>query len=278
MSYVEFLRVRRAFYIYAAIVATIVLIIVVSIHAARFHGSGGSVHISIGTGTDVRGDTHAPGGSRNDIGAIPFGLLLGLAGYFSAAFGTVLASSLNRENERGFAFTKPVSRARLALSYMAVDVAAIVAAYAYALLVFCLTPLASLGLLPAIVRDSHALGVLFLLLGFSLLWYGVLQAVTAGYRGRGGKFVGFSWIVFLVLVQLASVNALGPIFHGIVMLLNIVNPFAYVTSISSHSNLGGDAVVDSVFPLSIEARAAITWCLAAAGCAVAIAAWKRVEV
>lgn len=128
MSYVEFLRVRRAFYIYAAIVATIVLIIVVSIHAARFHGSGGSVHISIGTGTDVRGDTHAPGGSRNDIGAIPLGLLLGLAGYFSAAFGTVLASSLNRENERGFAFTKPVSRARLALSYMAVDVAAIVAA------------------------------------------------------------------------------------------------------------------------------------------------------
>ncbi len=275
MSFVEFLRVRRAFYIYAAIVAAIMAIIVISIH---FAGHGANVHISVGTGGDVGPGTHARGRAQHGIDSIPLGLLLGLAGYFSAAFGTVLASSLNRENERGFAFTKPVSRARLALSYMAVDVVGIVAAYVYALFVFCLPPLASIGLLRAIVRDSHALGILFLVLGFSLLWYGVLQAVTAGYRGRGGKFVGFSWIVFLVLVQLASVNVLGPIFHGIVMLLNIVNPFAYVTGITSHSNLGGDTIVNSVFPLSIEARAAITWCLAAAGCAVAIAAWKRVEV
>lgn len=276
MSYAEFLRVRKAFYIYAGIVAAVVLAIIISLHFASVHGSNVQVSVNL---DDSAGRTKTPGAPLHGVTAIPLGLLLGLAGYFAAVFGTFVASSLNRENERaGFVFTKPVSRARLALSYMTVDVLAIVAAYVYALVVFCLLPLASLGLLRAIFWDSHALGIAFLTLGFAFLWYGVLQAITAGYPGRGGKFVGFSWIVFLVLAQLATVTMFGPIFHGIVMLLDLFNPFAYLTGLSSSSKLGGDAVVTSVFAFSMETRAAMMWCIAVAGCAVAVLAWKRVEV
>jgi len=53
-------------------------------------------------------------------------------------------------------------------------------------------------------KAVYAFGVLFLALGFSLLWYGVLQVVTAGYRGRGGTFVGFSCIVRRMRVAIAA--------------------------------------------------------------------------
>src|SRR5208283_4336849 len=110
---------------------------------------------------------------------------------------------LNRERDSlDFTLTRPVSRERIALSYFAVDLAAIVAAFAFAFAVICLLPLAAAGLLGRITADPNAWWILALGLGMSFMWYGIVQAVTARLRGGGGWIAGGSWAFFGVLLLL----------------------------------------------------------------------------
>src|SRR4029077_2513671 len=107
MAYVEMLRLRKALAIYAIVVVAVFLLILIPSHWP---------------GAVVHGDTAV---------SIPLSVLLPIVGFCAIIFATTISTSLNRENDGvEMVWTKPVSRERLALTYIAFDLAAIVLAYA----------------------------------------------------------------------------------------------------------------------------------------------------
>ena len=219
-------------------------------------------------GTDVR--------SLHDLNfGVPLGILFGIAGFVAIGFATILGTSLNKENTLGgFAFTKPISRERLALTYFAVDAGGIVAMFLYALLLEVIA-LGILGIFDRIFLDSNAFAILAISLGAAAMWYGLLQALTSVIRSSGGMYIGISWGVFLALTTLSIVTALGPVFHTLIMALNYLNPLAYYSGVDV---AGTTATTSSVIALGEGPRIAITWSVGIVACAAAALGWKRVEV
>jgi hypothetical protein len=279
MAYVEFLRARKAFYFFAGIIAVMIGVLLLSLFAS--HGGSNTFRLQLGSaiilhkGADGR-IVETPVSGIPGVN-IPLGALFGLAAYCAAVFATVISTSLNRERDDvDFPFTRPVSRERMALSYFAVDLAAIFAAFAFAFVVMCLVPLATAGLLGRITSTPQAWWILALGLGMSFMWYGIIQAITAGMRGSGGWIAGGSWALFGVLLVMPGAQWLGPIVHGVVVALNYVNPLAYFNSI--HENAAHEMTVGSTLGLGIAVRAGLVWIIGIAACAIAVTSWKRIEV
>jgi hypothetical protein len=263
MVYVELLRLRKSLMWYTGVFAALYVIFLLSIHAP-----GATVHI----GGDI---------SHDHNGSIPLGALLAGLAWCPMIFATVLGVSLNRENEGvEMVWTKPVARERLALGYILVDLGAIVVAYFIAL-AFVMLVLATLGLTGLVVVDASAARNFGLGLGIAFMWYGLLQAATAWNRGRAGLVVGLSWAVFIVLAPLARIIPAGTWLHTAVVLINYVNPMAYMSAISSHSagatNFSG-IEVRSLNDLSFELRFALVWTIGVVASVIAIFSWKRMEV
>ena len=274
MAFVEFLRVRNAFVIYAGITAAVILTLVLSLHGsppvivgdAGPHAAPGALTVTAGGG--------GPAVSGKNL-AIPLGVLLGIAGYCAMIFATAICTSLNYHNRLlGFIFTKPVSRVRIAATFIGVDAITIVVAFVFALFVVTFTPLASAGLLRYVFVDREALALGLLGLGIAFMWYGLLQAATSWYKGGGGRICGLSWALFfvLIIVSHAPIGALG---HGLVSALNYLNPLAYLTEFTVGD--GGRTSAVSLIPVAASWRALLVWLIALAGCAVAVFAWKRQE-
>lgn len=280
MAYVEFLRARKAFYFYAGIIAAMIGFLLVSLFASH-GGSGSDFRLQFGSAIVIQkgadGRLHQVALDKMAGLNVPLGALFGLAAYCAAVFATVLSTSLNRERDGlDFPFTRPVSRERMALSYFAVDLAAILVAFAFAFIVMCLVPLATAGLLGRVTSTPQAWWILALGLGMSFMWYGIIQAITARMRGGGGWIAGGSWALFGVLLVLPGAQWLGPIVHGAVIALNYVNPLAYFNSI--HENAAHEIMAGSTLGLGIAARAGLVWIIGIAACAVAVTSWKRIEV
>ena len=273
MEYVEFLRVRRVFVIFATIIVVIAILVIASIMYSSFETSvsGGSAGVII-SNTSHNGRHKLS--SYLQTQTIPLGLLVGIAGYVAIVVATVFASNLNKENDGlDFVFVKPIRREILAMRYIAIDAVAIVAIFSFTIAIE-LVSLAITHLFDRIVIDSPAFWVGGLGLGVAFMWYGILQAVTATYPGNGRTIVGFSWGFFLILVGTGSLTMLGPIFLGIVHVLNSVNPIAYFSQLVSH---GSTYEVNSVLGLGLEARVLVVWTIALTGMAIAAISWKRVE-
>ncbi len=272
MDYVEFLRVRRALIIYAILVAIAAIVTVASVSLASVHTVGANVSITIDS--NGKPEPFLPHFAVSHW-RVPLGLLFGLAGYAAVTIATVFASSLNKENDgANFVFTKPISRERLALQHMAIDAAGILSAFVIAC-VAIFGSFAALGLLDHIARDAQALWIAALGLGIGFMWYGIMQAVTASYRGKGGTLVAWSWAGFVILAGVSGVTFLGSAVHALVGALNFFNPIAYFTTLASS---GGNVTVASVVGMSLEMRVAIAWCIALVTCALATRIWKNVEV
>ncbi len=270
MEYVEFLRVRRAFTIFALIVVAFALIVI----ASAVYSSIGKGHVLVEFGDTPNAKSHDLATYFKTL-TIPLGLLLGLAGYIAIVFASVLASSLNKERDGlDYVFVKPIRREEMALRYIATDIVGIVAIFASSVVIELAT-LAVMHVFDRIVIDSRAFWVGGLGLGVACMWYGILQAVTATYRGKGSTIVGISWGIFGLLVGIGSITALGPVFSNFVHTLNLINPIAYFSRIVSGG--GGTSDVDAVFGLSLEARVCFVWAIAWAGMAIAAFSWRRVE-
>jgi hypothetical protein len=278
MGFVEFLRVRKAFTIFAIVLAL----------GAGF--TTGSVEYGLHQGLHTvrlqeahRLHERMAESSARDSGptsladlkfTIPLAWITGVAVFSVMIFTTIVSTSLNKENGRGgFAFTKPISRDRLAIAYMAIDAAAVAIAYLYTIAVI-LVCLGVLGIAGKIVADSAWLEVAASGLGAAFMWYGILQAATALRASPGGLFAGLSWPVFIVALALYQVAFFGPIFHAAIAVVDFFNPLAYF-GLSGNDD---SASSFSLFGFSAEACIAITWSIAVAACAVAIFEWKRVEV
>ena len=271
MEYVEFLRVRRAFVIYAVAIAILMAIVVGTI-VGGMHGASHANVVIDGVGAH---ESLAQAAARVRV---PFGVLFGIAAYCAIVFATVLATSLNKERDGlEYVFVKPISRDALALRYVAIDAAGIVLTFAYALVVLELIPLALFGFLGRTYLDANALWIAALGLGVGFMWYGLLQAATVRYAGKGGTIVGLSWAAFAVLGAAASVQFLGPVFHDVVYAVDLVNPIAYFSSVV-FDGATMRTTARSVIYLPLEVRAGVVWAIAGIAIAYAVLAWKRVEV
>jgi len=203
---------------------------------------------------------------------IPLNGILTIPMIVATIFASLIATSLNRERSvLALIFTKPISRERLALRYFLTDLAGIALAYLLVLALAIAVPFATLGSRVHLVADGLSPWVAILGFGMAFMWFGVLQALTAWYRGNGGAIVGFAWPAAFVLLFLGQTDAFGPLVHGLLLVLNLINPFAYVNGISESGMLSYYAA------LSLPVRAVLMYGIATLGCAIAIASWNRIE-
>jgi hypothetical protein len=287
MSLVEALRARKTLLILAIILVLSVLgnafaaswgihnaVVTQHIQQNAKHEQSSSFHVTIGGDSgDTKDDDFAALAGKNF--GVPLGILFGVSSLVAILFATIVGTSLNKENcLGGFAFTKPISRERLALTYFAVDAGGMIAAFLMQLII-SFVALAIVGILGRVFVDSTAPYILVLGLGVAVMWYGMLQAITSGLRFGGGMFIGIGWGVCFFLLALHGVTALGPAFHALITGLNFLNPLAYFTSFGI---TGENVTTTSLNVISDPFRVIIPWTIGIVGCAIAIFSWKRVEV
>ncbi len=248
VAYVEILRLRRALVWYGGVA---VLLLVISTLVSMDRG----------------------GGNGNDL--VSWGILFGVGGYSAMIFGTVIAPSLNKENDGvEMVWTKPIARERIAVSYVLADLIGIVVAGTIAMAVM----IAHMMIVHhqfSFAADPRGASIGILALGVAFMWYGLLQVATCWYSGRAGMVVGLSWGVFAILAGLSHVPPGA--FHTLVMLLNVINPLAYLTSINITLSNPAGYVETSVFSFELGTRIVIVWIIAFASMAGAVFAWRRLE-
>jgi len=259
MAYVELLRLRTSLMWYAGVFAVSYIIFFLAIHAPGAQISG-----------------------RGDQGAIPLGIIIAGLAWCPMVLGTVLGVSLNRESDGvEMVWTKPFARERLALSYILVDLGAIVIAYliAIAFVLLVLATLATSGHLHSLTVDGSVVRNFALGMGISFMYYALLQAATSWNPGRAGLVVGLSWALFFFLVIVSHVP-LGPALHSIVVLLNYLNPLAYLSSIASNSSSAtmADVQIHTTNQLDYTTRLLLVWSIGIIAAAGAIFGWKRMEI
>jgi len=263
MSYVQFLRLRKALTIYGIVVGGLFLIGLTVGHSpdAVFELSDGSYH------------------TTQSMTSIPMSGLLFFAAWCAIVFATVVSTSLNKEYDGvEMVWTKPIARERLAVFYILLDFAAIIISFLFAAALSVLA-IASIGASKYLTVDSRTVPTLVIGLGAAFMWYGLVQGLTAGQRGRGSMVIGISWgAAFLLILLAEATSGISPPIHLLSTIINIFNPLAYFSSYSL-SNYGAHS--SPVLPQALagtEMRSVLTWTIGILGCAAAIAGWKRLEV
>jgi hypothetical protein len=258
MAYVELLRLRKALMWYGGVFVVSFIVFFLAIHAP---------------GADVSS-------GKGDQGAIPLGIIIAGLAWCPMVLGTVLGVSLNRENEGvEMVWTKPIARERLALSYILVDLGAIAVAYfiSIAFVLLVLATLAAMGHVHSLTVDESVVRNFVLGMGISFMYYALLQAATSWNPGRAGLVVGLSWALFFFLIILSQVP-LGPVLHSLAVLLNYLNPLAYLSSVHSSGGMATDIQIRSINQLDYTTRLLLVWSIGIIAAAGAIFGWKRMEV
>ena len=247
MEYVEIQRARRVLFWYAVVLLGCFALAVIAIYSSHPHVSGG------------------PNGHENlssFLGAAVFGALI---------VATFLATGLNAEHATtAIIWTRPRSRESIAWRYIAVDLAAIVAAYVI-LLALIVGGMALFGVLSFVRFDAaKSLTVLLLCMGVAAMWYGLISVAAARVAGHGARFASLSWAVFLILGGLAAAP-LPDLLHYLIVALNYLNPLSWLGHIgsSSHSN--------NVIPFDAPVRAAGAWAIAIVAIVASVKLWATRE-
>ena len=269
MIYVEWLRARHRFAVVggglAVLIATLIAIVYFGHYSVSPHGGGG---VSIGT------DAQSPllrdhlRMILRDVG-VPFGAFLVLGACVSLLFTTTLYTSLHAQRSSlDFAFTKPLSRMRLAATFFGVDLGAVAVFYVVAV-VLILLPFVVLGLTNRIVADPDSPRVVALGLGICVLLYGLMQLATAWLR-RGGATVviGAMWFTFILVASISH----APITNveWILRLLRPLDPIDYIGYLT-YSSAGAH-------PTNLVLPILLAWGFGLVACVLAAVTWQRLEV
>ena len=246
MEYVEILRARRVLFWYTAVLLGGFVLTAIAIYSSH-HVNGGL------NGHDLSAF----------VGAASFGALI---------VATFLATGLNAEHATtAIIWTRPQSRETIAWRYIAVDFAAILAAFAI-LLAFILGGMALFGVLSLVWFDPAASLTVFLLgMGAAAMWYGLIAAAAARVEGHGARFAGLSWAVFIILV-LVAVAPLPDLLHYLIVALNYLNPLAWLGNLGSSHGDGGHLI-----PFSAPVRAAGAWLIAMVAIVASVKLWSTRE-
>jgi ABC-type transport system involved in multi-copper enzyme maturation permease subunit len=196
--------------------------------------------------------------------AIPIGLFAG----------TLLGGPLSKENNGhlDLAWTKPVSRARYALSAMLVDLATIAVAEVVTVLALLLASL--FWDAPKISFDALAPRYVAFALLVPAAWYACLTAFSASLKRGPGAVLGIGWVVAVVCPTVAATThdtptAVGRAVYAIFNTLSYADPITYLwfrndwpSSDSGHT-----------LTIGLLSLAALT----VVYLALAVVQWRRVE-
>ena len=250
MEYVEIQRARRVLFWYTVSLLGLFVLTAIAVYSSHPHVSGGG-----------------PNGHQDlssFVGAAVFGALI---------VATVLATGLNAEHATtAIIWTRPRSRESIAWRYIAVDFAAILAAYAI-LLAFIIGGMALFGALQYVWFDAARSLTQFLLgMGGTAMWYGLISVAAARVEGHGARFAGLSWAIFLILV-LVTAAPLPALLHSLIIALNYLNPLAWLGNMGSTHADGGNHVI----PFAASIRAAGAWAIAIVAIVASVKLWATRE-
>lgn len=248
MEYVEILRARRVLTWYCGLVFAAFVIGVVSLLSG---------HVNMHAGAN--GDS-------------PLSALIQGSAFAALIVATCMAPGLNAESSTlAITWTRPMPRDTIAWRYVAVDVAAILFAWLFAMAI-ALAFLATFGLLGTISVDGGVGGAILNGLGCALMWYGLVALVSARLNGRGTLIAGLSWAVFIVLSVLWVAPFPTPL-HGLITFLDYFNPLTYFHNIGEPTRASRQ-----VLPVAPEIQTLIAWGFVVVTFVASVRLWSTREV
>jgi len=244
MYYIEYLRTRRVFWLYLIVLAG--LYALVSFLSTLWpHVENPTAKISYSAGG------HAV-----------------LVAFICLLFASLAGSSLGRHFDHlDFALTKPRSRLEFAANVFGIDILGLVVFFITTTLWVAAIHVAA-GLAHGLVFDAASSYGIVLAFGSVLAWYAIVQAVSCGRDASGWAIAGI-WILAFGLYFL-SAAPLGPGLNGLIALLNLINPIAYLNTVPFEAS-GAPSV-------SLALHAVGIYFVAAAAAVVALVRWQRVEI
>ena len=198
------------------------------------------------------------------------------AAWFASIMASILSTTLNRDQSHlAYIWTRPIPRERIALSYMLVDVLAILASFgiaiAVAAMVFAVPPANH------ITTDSQTGAILARSLAVPLMLYGIVEVATSWSPLRIGAAIGIFWGVAWVLLILAAISWPAPL-GQILIVLNAFNPLAYFPEVQGHGAVVSMSMSGAnMLPLPFAAQTLLAFAIFVTALTLAIYNWKRME-
>ncbi|HEX5273995.1 MAG TPA: hypothetical protein VFW34_01825 [Candidatus Rubrimentiphilum sp.] len=165
---------------------------------------------------------------------LPVGILFAVASVIALVTATMLGGVLAKENDGHLelAWTKPVSRERLAVASIATDIATILISQLFAVAVILI--ICAMFILPKFYVNSQTPNVIVLALLGPVAWYSCLTAFSASLKRGLGMVCGLGWLAALMIPAVAtgtrvSQSELGRSIHFIFQSLTYFDPIAYLS-------------------------------------------------
>lgn len=239
------------------------------------HFSAGTFIIKSGKGS---GTGHVI--ANYDMNAqVGIGEVFGIACIIALITATMLGGALAKENESHLeiAWTKPVSRDRLALATLAVDIAAIVASQLVTVALILLVML--MFVTPHLFANAMTPVFILLALMGPIAWYACLTAFSASLKRGLGLVVGLGWLAAIVVPAVATGSANSSVsviqaIHAVFQAAAFIDPISYL---SFHGSLSNNGLTFRTAIGSIELSAFALVLLTVAYVAAAVLQWRRVE-
>jgi hypothetical protein len=213
---------------------------------------------------------------------LPVGILFGVASVFALITATMLGGVLAKENDGHLelAWTKPVSRERLAVATIGTDIAAIVVSQLAAvvtLLIMC-----AMFVPPRFYANSMTpLFVTLALLG-PIAWYSCLTAFSASLKRGLGLVCGLGWLAALFIPGLSQATArsqsdLGRSIHLVFQSLSYIDPIAYISFRGAFTSSSSSGIAFQTAIGSLGFSALMLAVLTIVYLTLAVLQWRRVE-
>jgi hypothetical protein len=211
---------------------------------------------------------------------IPVAMLFAIAEVIALITATMLGGVLAKENDGHLelAWTKPVSRDRLALASIATDMVTIVVSQFAAILLILIV--CAMFVWPTFYADAYTLLAITLALLGPLAWYACLTAFSASLKRGLGMVCGLGWLAALAIPGIAEGTAssssdIGRAIHWIFQPLAYIDPIEYV-HLSFHGSAGMSGMqVTPLGPLGIST--VLLLALTIVYLSLAVLQWRRVE-
>lgn len=210
---------------------------------------------------------------------LPVGVLFAIASVIALVAATMLGGVLAKENDGHLelAWTKPVSRERLALASISTDIATIVLAHLMAIVLIVLV--CAMFVWPKFYANSSTPVIVAIALLGPIAWYACLTAFSASLKRGLGMVVGLGWLAAIVVPGVASgtVNSasdIGRTIHTIFQALAYIDPIAYM---SFHGDFGRGGIAFHTAGGSLGFSASMLAVLSIVYIALAVLQWRRVE-
>lgn len=217
-------------------------------------------------------------GAANNIG---IGILFAISCVIGLITATMLGGVLAKENDGHLelAWTKPVSRERLALASIAVDIVTIVSSQFAMVILTAIVCAMFIWPLPTFYANAMTPSVVALALLGPIAWYTCLTAFSASLKRGLGMVVGLGWLAALFIPGIAEGTAftgsdIGRTIHVIFQTLSYIDPISYV---SFHGSLGSNGMQFQTAIGAIGTSALLLLVLTIVYVVLAVLQWRRVE-